>query len=58
MGLLSAVSDDLSREVLAGKRKAEDILPHFIMTALPHGNSRLVVSSLHLRQGCPVSEVA
>ncbi len=49
--------DDLSREVLAGKRKAEDILPHFIMTALPHGIAVLSFP-LHLRQGCPVSEVA
>lgn len=37
--------DDLSREVLAGTRKAEDILPHFIITALPHGVAGLVISA-------------
>lgn len=37
--------DDISRQVLAGTRKAEDILPHFIVTALPHGMAGLVISA-------------
>ena len=31
--------------VLAGTRKAEDILPHFIVTVLPHGLAGLVISA-------------
>jgi SSS family solute:Na+ symporter len=31
--------------VLAGTRKAEDILPHFIVTQLPHGLAGLVISA-------------
>jgi SSS family solute:Na+ symporter len=34
-----------STAVLAGTRKAEDILPHFIVTVLPHGLAGLVISA-------------
>lgn len=37
--------DAVSAAVLAGGRKAEDILPHFILTALPHGMGGLVISA-------------
>lgn len=37
--------DDVSLAVLSGTRKAEDILPHFILTALPHGVAGLVISA-------------
>lgn len=36
---------DVSTAVLAGTRKAEDILPHFILTVLPHGLAGLVISA-------------
>lgn len=36
---------DVSAAVLAGARKAEDILPHFIVTVLPHGLAGLVISA-------------
>jgi SSS family solute:Na+ symporter len=36
---------DVSAAILAGKRKAEDILPHFIITVLPHGLAGLVISA-------------
>jgi SSS family solute:Na+ symporter len=35
----------VSTAVLAGTRKAEDILPHFIVTVLPHGLAGLVISA-------------
>jgi SSS family solute:Na+ symporter len=35
----------VSTAILAGARKAEDILPHFIMTVLPHGFAGLVISA-------------
>lgn len=35
----------VSSAVLAGSRKAEDILPHFIVTVLPHGLAGLVISA-------------
>lgn len=35
----------VSQEILTGVRKAEDILPHFIVTALPPGVSGLVISA-------------
>lgn len=37
--------DEVSSAILEGKRKAEDILPHFIMIALPPGMAGLVVSA-------------
>lgn len=37
--------DPVAAAVLAGARKAEDILPHFILTALPHGMAGLVISA-------------
>ncbi len=36
---------DVSSAVLLGTRKAEDILPHFIVTVLPHGLAGLVISA-------------
>ncbi|MDO8540971.1 MAG: sodium/solute symporter [Opitutaceae bacterium] len=36
---------EVSTAVLAGTRKAEDILPHFIITVLPHGLAGLVISA-------------
>lgn len=36
---------DVSAAILGGNRKAEDILPHFIMTVLPPGLCGLVVSA-------------
>lgn len=36
---------DISNAVLGGARKAEDILPHFIVTVLPHGLAGLVISA-------------
>jgi SSS family solute:Na+ symporter len=36
---------DVSTAILAGTRKAEDILPHFIVTVLPHGLAGLVISA-------------
>lgn len=36
---------DVSAAVLGGARKAEDILPHFIVTVLPHGLTGLVISA-------------
>jgi len=36
---------DVSTAVLTGTRKAEDILPHFIVTVLPHGLAGLVISA-------------
>lgn len=36
---------EVSTAVLAGARKAEDILPHFIITVLPHGLAGLVISA-------------
>ena len=36
---------DVSTAVLTGTRKAEDILPHFILTVLPHGLAGLVISA-------------
>jgi len=35
----------VSAAILAGARKAEDILPHFIITVLPHGLAGLVISA-------------
>lgn len=35
----------VSTAILAGSRKAEDILPHFILTALPPGVAGLVISA-------------
>ncbi|TDU81724.1 SSS family solute:Na+ symporter [Prosthecobacter fusiformis] len=37
--------DAASAAILAGSRKSEDILPHFILTALPVGMAGLVVSA-------------
>lgn len=37
--------DEVSAAILGGTRKAEDILPHFILTALPAGMGGLVVSA-------------
>lgn len=37
--------DAVSQAILAGKQKAEDILPHFILTVLPPGMAGLVVSA-------------
>ena len=34
-----------SADILANVRKAEDILPHFIVTVLPHGLAGLVISA-------------
>lgn len=36
---------DASTGILEGTRKAEDILPHFIVTILPHGLAGLVISA-------------
>lgn len=36
---------EVSSAILAGTRKAEDILPHFIVSALPHGLAGLVISA-------------
>jgi SSS family solute:Na+ symporter len=36
---------EVSNAVLAGTQKAEDILPHFIVTVLPHGLAGLVISA-------------
>lgn len=36
---------EVSAAVLAGTRKAEDILPHFIVTVLPRGLAGLVISA-------------
>jgi solute:Na+ symporter, SSS family len=36
---------EVSAAVHAGARKAEDILPHFIVTVLPHGLAGLVISA-------------
>lgn len=36
---------ETSTAVLTGARKAEDILPHFIVTVLPHGVAGLVISA-------------
>ncbi|MBI5693163.1 MAG: sodium transporter [Verrucomicrobia bacterium] len=36
---------DVATAVLAGTRKAEDILPHFILTVLPPGIAGLVISA-------------
>ena len=36
---------DVSSAILAGTRKAEDILPHFIVSVLPHGLAGLVISA-------------
>ncbi len=36
---------EVAAAILAGKRKAEDILPHFILTALPPGVAGLVISA-------------
>ncbi len=36
---------EVSTAVLAGTRKAEDILPHFILNVLPHGLAGLVISA-------------
>jgi SSS family solute:Na+ symporter len=36
---------DVSAAILAGTRKAEDILPHFIVSVLPHGLAGLVISA-------------
>ena len=36
---------DVSTAVLGGTKKAEDILPHFIVTQLPHGLAGLVMSA-------------
>lgn len=37
-------SDEVSTAILAGTRRAEDILPHFILTVLPPGVAGLVIS--------------
>jgi SSS family solute:Na+ symporter len=36
---------EVATAILAGTRKAEDILPHFIVTVLPHGLAGLVISA-------------
>lgn len=36
---------EVSSAILAGTRKAEDILPHFIVSVLPHGLAGLVISA-------------
>jgi SSS family solute:Na+ symporter len=37
--------DDVSMGILEGRRRAEDILPHFIVTTLPPGAAGLVIAS-------------
>ena len=39
------VSSEVAAAILAGTRKAEDILPHFIVTVLPPGVAGLVISA-------------
>ncbi len=44
-GYYHHLPDDVSIAVMAGKQKAEDIFPHFVLTALPHGLAGLVISA-------------
>lgn len=37
--------DPVAQEILEGKRKAEEILPHFILTGLPRGVAGILISA-------------